>query len=187
MAETALAKTPVRRIDTLPDCFRQGMRRLAAGVCVLTSDLDGMPVGLTATAVTSLSAEPPRLLACVNRKVSAYTAFEKARALCVNVLSASDVDIARRFAGMVPDVSGPDRFATSMWKGKVPALSGALASFQCHIAEMVQAGTHSILICDVESVVVGEVDTAPLVYAHGQFSALVDDSSVKEKEGNECR
>ncbi|AOZ01649.1 hypothetical protein BKK81_19900 [Cupriavidus sp. USMAHM13] len=169
MPDTAIAPPPVPDATASPEDFRQGMRRLAAGVCVLTSSLDGMPVGLTATAVTALCAEPPRLLACVNRRVFAHAAFETSRALCVNVLSAGDVDIARRFAGMVPGVQGTERFAAGAWEGQVPALLGALASFRCRIAEILPAGTHSILLCDVESVAVGPGDAAPLVYAHGQF------------------
>ena len=155
-----------------PDGFRQGMRRLAGAVCILTSRLNGTPVGLTATAVTSLCAEPPRLLACVNRKVFAYSAFETSRLICVNVLSVDDIALARRFAGMTPGVTGAERFSAGAWQtgaGEAPVLEGALASFQCRIAEIVPSSTHSILICDVLNVVVGGSENAPLVYANGQF------------------
>lgn len=170
--EAVLKEAPSIAAGASPEVFRQGMRRLAGGVCVLTSDLEGAPVGLTATAVTSLCAEPPRLLACVNRKVYAYTAFEKSRSLCVNVLSVDDLDIAKRFAGMTPGVSGPDRFAEGRWHiecGKAPVLEGALASFQCCIVEIIPACTHSILICDVLNIAASGADAAPLVYANGQF------------------
>jgi len=169
MPESAIAAPTASGATASSDDFRQGMRRLAAGVCVLTSELDGVPVGLTATAVTALCAEPPRLLACVNRQVYAHAAFETSRALCVNVLSADDVDIARRFAGMVPGVRGTERFAAGAWEGQLPTLVGALASFRCRVAEILPASTHSILVCDVESVAVGSSDAVPLVYAHGQF------------------
>ncbi|WP_052409465.1 flavin reductase family protein [Paraburkholderia oxyphila] len=152
-----------------PDAFRAGMRRLAGGVCVLTSELDGLPVGLTATAVTSLCAEPPRLLACVNRKVFAHAAFERTRTLCVNVLAAEDTPVAMRFAGMVPNVSGAERFAEREWQGTPPMLAGALASFACRVVEIVAAHSHSILICEVERIAMRETAAAPLVYAQGQF------------------
>ncbi|RAR57577.1 flavin reductase (NADH)/flavin reductase [Paraburkholderia unamae] len=167
--DTPACPSPVQGGHASPDDFRYAMRSLAGGVCVLTSELDGMPVGLTATAVTSLCADPPRLLACVNRKVYAHTAFEQTRTLCVNVLAAEDTEVARRFAGMVPEVSGTERFAHGAWHGTPPALAGALASFACRIVEIVPAHSHSILICEVERVATSDTLAAPLVYAQGQF------------------
>ncbi|WP_322048691.1 flavin reductase family protein [Paraburkholderia sp. J67] len=152
-----------------PDAFRAGMRRLAGGVCVLTSELDGVPVGLTATAVTSLSAEPPRLLACVNRKVFAHAAFERTRTLCVNVLAAEDSSIAMCFAGMLPDVSAAQRFTQGAWQGSPPMLASALTSFACRVVEIVAAHSHSILICEVDRIAMNETENAPLVYAQGHF------------------
>nr|UII03341.1 FMN reductase [Paraburkholderia sp.] len=150
------------------------MRRLASGVCVLTSGLDGKPAGLTATAVTSLSADPPRLLACVNQTASAYATIEKSRSLCVNVLSADDLSLARCFAGMVPTMVGAARFAQGIWsdcEGGAPVLSSALVSFQCRVAEMLPAHTHSILICDVLGLAMRPRDSAPLIYVDGHFTS----------------
>lgn len=168
--ETQASAPPVASSSSATaDAFRAGMRRLAGGVCVLTSELDGLPVGLTATAVTSLSAEPPRLLACVNRKVFAHTAFERTRTLCVNVLATEDASIAMRFAGMVPDVSGAQRFTQGDWHGSPPMLTSALTSFACRVVEIVAAHSHSILICEVDRIAINEAETSPLVYAQGQF------------------
>lgn len=156
------------------DDFRSGMRRLAGGVCVLTSELDGEPVGLTATAVTSLCAEPPRLLACVNKNVFAHAAIVGSGSVCINVLPTDAVDLAKRFAGMLPGVAGDARFEGIEWHrhpGGAPVLDGALVSFQCHVGEIVPANSHSILICDVVGVVLGDAAGVPLVYANGQFRA----------------
>jgi len=160
------------------DDFRSGMRRLAGGVCVLTSELDGVPAGLTATAVTSLCAEPPRLLACVNKTVFAHAAIVGSGSVCINVLATDDVDLAKRFAGMLPGVAGNARFEGIDWHrhpGGAPVLDGALVSFQCRVGEVVPAHSHSILICDVIGVVLGDAAGVPLVYANGQFrSAAVE-------------
>jgi flavin reductase len=173
---------PVMPISS--DDFRNGMRRLAGGVCILTSEHNGQPAGLTATAVTSLSVDPPRLLACVNKKASAYPVIEQSKTLCVNVLTAEEVSFARRFAGMVPGVAGADRFAEGLWcepEGGAPALKSALVSFQCRIAETVPASTHVILICDVMGVVLGQADAMPLIYVNGQFTSAC--TETKNQEG----
>ncbi|MES2256988.1 MAG: flavin reductase family protein [Pseudomonadota bacterium] len=166
---------PPRAALISADEFRQGMRRLAASVCVLTSECAGQVVGLTATAVTSLSADPPRLLACVNKKVFAHSAIEQSKKLCINVLSTDEVSIAQSFGGMKPDIAAVDRFSCGAWQlrqEEAPVLQGALVSFRCSVAEMISAHTHSILICDVLGVVLGEASAAPLIYVNGRFSSV---------------
>ena len=66
--------------------FRLGMRRLPAAVTLVTCKYDGKYFGLTATAVTSLSADPPSLLTCVNREASAHRAILESKAFGINVL-----------------------------------------------------------------------------------------------------
>lgn len=172
---TAVIENPAGVVPVSAEEFRNGMRRFAAGVCVLTSEFAGSPVGLTATAVTSLSADPPRLLACVNKKAFAHAAFEQTKKLCINVLSSEEVSIAQCFGGMKPGIAGADRFSGGAWsieQAEAPVLSGAVVSFQCRVAEMISANTHSILICDVVGVVLGEENSAPLIYANGQFRSV---------------
>ena len=155
------------------DAFKKGMRQLAAAVNVVTVAHNDTKDGLTATAACSVSVEPPQLLVCVNTATATHDLIEKSRSFCLNILARDQEDIALRFAGM----DGADRsekYDLGNWRGLetgAPALEGALANFDCRLAQQIQAGTHSIFIGHI----VGShaVDEgAPLLYGGGRFTGL---------------
>jgi flavin reductase (DIM6/NTAB) family NADH-FMN oxidoreductase RutF len=153
------------------DTYKRGMRQLAAAVTIVTTEHEGERCGLTATAVCSLSADPPTLLVCVNRTASAHDPIKFSRRFCVNVLSDADSALSRRFAG--PE-KGEARFASAIWRTAVtgaPVLDHALASFDCELIETVEAGTHTIFIGRVHAVGT-QPGRRPLLYADGDYSGL---------------
>ncbi|MEX3967848.1 flavin reductase family protein [Paraburkholderia sp. EG286B] len=164
----------VKRIDS--SLFRAGMRRLAGACTVIASRGESGRAGLTATAVCSVSAEPARLLVCVNKSVFAHTVIVESGRLSVNVLAAHQEGIARRFAGMVANVAGEDRFlGEGTWReGKfgIPILEGTLVSFGCRVVEQIEAISHTVFTCEVVEVCCDEESTSPLVYFEGNFSQL---------------
>ena len=83
-------------MDVTADDFRQGMRRLGGAVSIVTAANGEAWAGLTATAVTSLSAEPPRLLACVNQQGATYDTLSKGRKMAINVLGVKHKALAMR-------------------------------------------------------------------------------------------
>ena len=155
------------------DSFRTGMRSVAGAVNVLTTVSKGRRYGLTATAVCSLSAEPPRLLACVNKNGVTFQALRRSRLIAVNVLNADQVETAKRFAGMVDD--GKDRFDNDDWSdgevGGLPILNDACAVFQCRVSQMIEAVSHAIFVCDVYEAT-AMPGQAPLVYCEGDFRSV---------------
>ena len=158
-----------------PQQFKSGMRRLAGAVCILTINKDGEWAGLTATAVNSISAEPPRMMVCINRNVYAHGLVEPGGSLCVNVLDATQLKEAKRFAGMLEGVNGAERFAGGSWRqvgDDAPELEASLVRFQCRVAEVIEASSHSIVICDVVAVNADQEFTEPLVYFDGRFMAV---------------
>jgi len=153
--------------------FRSGMRLLAGGVTIVTSKFNGTEAGLTATAVCSLSATPPRLLACVNLSGAAYNIIAQSRLLTVNVLAHDHEDLARRFAGQFGDISH-ERFAYGSWlrNGEAPpVLRDALVSFECTVSEMLIVETHAVMLGDVKNVNKGRPASA-LLYADGAFMTV---------------
>ena len=80
--------------------FKRGMRHLAASVTLITTRHRDLRGGLTATAVCSVSAEPPQILVCVNKTASAHDPIGEAGFFCVNILAPDHRKIAERFAGM---------------------------------------------------------------------------------------
>lgn len=121
-----------------------------SSVCVITTECDGERFGLTATAVSSVSAEPPRLLVCVNKNGVTHEKIAQAGRFCVNVLTESHDKVAMVFAGI--GGSKEDRFATGEWtvlKTGAPALADAAAVFDCLVGEMSSQSTHTIFFGDV--------------------------------------
>ncbi len=121
-----------------------------SSVCVITTACQGRRYGLTATAVASVTADPPRLLVCVNKSGLTHEKILAAGAFCVNVLAEEQAGIAMVFAGMGGREA--DRFAQGEWTVMAtgaPALLGASAVFDCRLAETGQQSTHTILFGDV--------------------------------------
>lgn len=158
------------------DRFRVGMRRMAGAVCVIATGQPGHRTGLTATAVCSVSAEPPRLLVCVNTTASAHDILEREGVLSVSVLSPSQVTVASAFSSS--RVKGEDRFSCGNWAHTdgVPVLDGASVAFTCRIAERISSGTHTIFLCDVIGCVTSDAhDTSTggnLLYFGGEYGRL---------------
>lgn len=152
--------------------FKAGMRRLAGGVTVVTAlGADGALIGMTATAVCSLSAEPPTLLVCANRSGSFAAQAVMGGAFRVHVLAATQEHVARQCAGMGGE-RGPERFADGHWlldETAAPLLTNALARFDCIVTSLIPASTHLLTIGHVTNVhLVDDVDAA-LAYCEGQF------------------
>jgi flavin reductase (DIM6/NTAB) family NADH-FMN oxidoreductase RutF len=157
--------------------FKQGMRALAFGVTVIAAqDREGLYLGLTATAVTSLSAEPPSLLVCVNRSSALAEALQKGVLFSVNVLAQDQADIAQAFGGQRP-VRGMGRFAYGNWFRSgldVPLLTGARVNFECTVAEATDWATHRMVIGGVCDVHLTRTADRPLIYHDGRYTSLED-------------
>ena len=129
--------------------FRSAMARLGAAVNIITTDGPGGRAGFTASAVCSVSDEPPSLLVCLNRSASVYETFKRNAVLCVNVLGAGQQDISNLFGGKT---SMDERFAAATWcEGATgsPVMEQACVSFDCRLRQITEVGTHDVLICEV--------------------------------------
>lgn len=154
----------------LAQSYREIMRHQAGAVSVIAAGPPGARAGLTATAVCSLSDDPPTLLACVNRRASAHSVIEAERVFSINLLAADQQPIADCFSGRT-GVKGEDRFGIGAWRTAntgAPVLDGALASLECRIEEQHNFSTHSIFIGRVvDAIVVAQA--APLLYFRGDY------------------
>ncbi|MDH6113666.1 flavin reductase ActVB [Kitasatospora sp. MAP12-15] len=135
--------------------FRDAMSLLAAPTAIVaTRDADGQPWGFTASAVTSVSLDPPLLLVGIARTSSCHQALVSAAEFTVNVLGEQHQDIARRFA-----THGLDRFAGSgltSWPGTaLPCLPDARVLLRCTVAQVTPAGDHDLLLGAVTGIRIG--------------------------------
>jgi flavin reductase (DIM6/NTAB) family NADH-FMN oxidoreductase RutF len=141
-------KNPLQPVD--PGDYINAIAQHVSSVCVVTTSVGGERFGLTATAVSSVSADPPRLLVCVNKKGLTHDRIREAGTFVVNVLSEDQDAVAMVFAGMGGNVE--DRFATGEWttlNTGAPVLVGAVASFDCVLGETSDQASHTILFGDV--------------------------------------
>jgi flavin reductase (DIM6/NTAB) family NADH-FMN oxidoreductase RutF len=160
------APDPVADIDGAT--FRRVVGHLASGVTVISCAVDGKPHGMTASSVTSLSADPPMMLACVNRSAPTSVAIRAAGGFVVNVLRAGQEHMAQQFAR-----PSDDKFAgvaTTYGALSMPVLREALAYLECEVCEQVDAGTHTILLGRVVNA--SASDGEPLAYFRGGFGRL---------------
>jgi len=157
------------------DAFRAGMRRLTGHVCLVTSrHANGDRTGMTATAVCSVSAEPPTLLCCLNQDTGTHAAVLSSGAFAINVLGLADRALSDRFAG---PLSGEIRFAEGDWQEGntgMPILASALAVFECRLTQQVASGSHGVFIGEIVRIHADGASeySAPLLYAHGQYGTF---------------
>jgi flavin reductase (DIM6/NTAB) family NADH-FMN oxidoreductase RutF len=152
-----------------PKEFRDIIGHFASGVTVITALHDGQPFGTTASAVSSLSLEPPMVLICLNKTSSTENAISASQRFAVNILGEDQADEAMRFA---------TKSAAEKFKGvKVvdgewgePLLGDALAILECRVAEQVTGGTHSVFLAEVERA--SARSGTPLAYFRGQFGRI---------------
>ena len=148
--------------------FRQAMRRVASTVNVITICVGGTPMGITATAMSSISVDPPSLLVCINRTATMHGSMEDVSHFRVNVLHRDQQEMARIFADRRHQAL---RFSEG-WTvdcERPPRLIDAQASLLCRRIDHHRFGTHSIFIGQVEDVTLRE-EVAPLVYLNGSYS-----------------
>lgn len=130
--------------------FRNAMARVCAPVNVITTNGPAGRGGFTATAMCSVTDEPPTLLVCMNGKSTQCGLFLENRRFCVNVLADDHQELAGYFAGRHADMAA--RYAAADWvdmPSGSQALAGAMVSFDCRLVEARLVGTHHIFIGQV--------------------------------------
>lgn len=150
--------------------FREAMARFGAAVSVVTTDGPAGRRGFTASAVCSVTDDPPTLLVCVNRQNESHGALLANGVLCVNTLAAGQQDISALFGGAEPDHAL--RFAAGEWHALhtgAPVLHGAVVSFDCRITQVTEIGTHSVMFGHVLAIRHGAVEDGLIYFDRGYF------------------
>jgi flavin reductase (DIM6/NTAB) family NADH-FMN oxidoreductase RutF len=151
--------------------LRRVMGHFATGVTVITTfSAQGELHGLTANSLTSVSLEPPLLLACVDKLIESYPCFESSRVFTVNVLAEDQEDLSRRFA-----TSGTNKFegvAFQRGANGCPILHGALAYLECKLYGAYDGGDHTIYVGEIEQAETRE--GRPLLFFRGGYRSVGD-------------
>ncbi len=147
------------------DEFKQAMGKLATGVSVITTSFQNQNFGLTASSVTSLSAEPPMLLVCVHQNTDTNKAISSSGSFAVHILHEGQENFAKRFSTKMEDRF--EGLELTYGKSGVPLFSNYLVQIQCTVVQKVKAGTHTIYLGEMNHVEIK--DHQPLLFFNRNF------------------
>ncbi len=151
--------------------FKNALKLWASGVTVVTAQTESLGLkGMTATSFSSVSMDPPQVLVCINKSADTGDAVLEGKTFAINILKAEQQEISNQFAG---GASQEERFANVKWhKGETgsPVIDDALASIECTVVDQVLAGTHWVVIGEVQNVECRSGE--PLMYYNSAYREL---------------
>lgn len=163
------------------ELFRDAFRRWATTVVIVTyRDAAGLPAGMTATSMSSLSAEPPSLLVCINRETRAHPAIIRRRTFGVDLLSVVQRPIASHCSAR-----GRDKVLRDSWlapdaeRDGPPRLIASLAHLDCTLDRSYEVFSHTIIVGLIDAVWINPIEAPPLLYHGGAYRPL---ESEQERE-----
>lgn len=153
-----------------PDTFRSVLGHFCSGIVIVTSGLEGRPVGLTAQSFASLSLDPPLVLFCPAKSSTTWPKVRESGKFCVHVLGEDQQETCRQFA-----VSGADKFGGVDWEWNeagLPVIAGCIAYVGCTLEQVHDAGDHEIAVGRVLDLSLGD-SARPLVFFQGAYRQLL--------------
>ena len=156
-----------------PEEFRAALGASATGVTVVTAIGENGPSGATANAVTSLSLDPPMMLACLDRGSRTLTSVRAQGRFGVNALAAGQEELAKRFAGKDTEA---EKWESVEWSesDELPRLPGALMWVACQLRDLIDGGDHLILTGNV--LAAESREARPLLFHRGDYRDLLSES-----------
>jgi flavin reductase (DIM6/NTAB) family NADH-FMN oxidoreductase RutF len=170
IAETTKSPDSADDAADLAAAFKSAMRRLASGVAIITTSYEGRRYGMTATALMSLSMDPPSLAVGINRSATMYRPLLERRAFCVNLLHESHGELCASFSAQPAD----ERFRSGDWfddEDRLPCLTDSEASISCKLGPALIFGSHTIFVGEAFRLLLNNRFT-PLIYLNGAIGAV---------------
>ncbi len=162
---------PVTETGDTTQAFRKAVGSFATGVCVVTSEHEGRPAGMTLNSFTSVSLEPLLVLVSLAHGSRTLGAVRGSRRFAVAILHRGQREIALEFASHGGDF--PHHLVRRTRFGFYPVRE-ALAELFCDVHEIVPAGDHDLVVGHVREFLAGSGE--PLVFHGGQFGGVAHDT-----------
>lgn len=156
------------RFDTR--AFRQCLARYATGVAVITTEVEGERAGIAANSFSSLSLDPPLVLWSLGRASRSMPAFARSTHFAVNVLSHEQLPVSQAFSSRAADKFTGFRWIEGM--GGAPLLAGSIATLECKVERVIEAGDHILFIGEVLRF--RHEEGTPLVFVQGRYVRIED-------------
>lgn len=154
-----------------PSSFREALGHYASGITVITSHIEGEPLGFTCQSFYSVSMSPPLVSFSVMASSASYPGIRQAGRFAVNILSGEQVGISNQFAR-----KGTDKWHGVEWQASPlgnPVIAGSLHWLDCEIHAEHAAGDHLIVIGEVKALKLNQPTAAqPLLYFKGHYCNL---------------
>lgn len=153
--------------------YRNGMSRFAAAVNIVTTNGPAGSAGFTASAVCSVTDDPPTVVVCLNRASQLHTMFQENGVFCVSTLASDQRELAEMFAHRA-GVPMLERFVLPHWEKLstgAPAVRDALACFDCCISLVQEIGTHYAMYGEVQEIRTSD-RTSALLYLNRSYREL---------------
>ncbi len=155
-----------------PELFKGALRRWASGVTIITTCYQGEAGGMTVSAFSSVSLDPPLVLACADKGSNTNPLIAKSGVFAANILAADQQDLSNRFATTGNEAVRFDGLDCKSGPSGAPWIPGALAVLDCEVESAHDAGDHVIYVGKVLECALG--DAPPLVYYDARYRALAD-------------
>ena len=150
--------------------FKNTLKLWASGVSVVTANSAEGEQGMTVTSFASVSMDPPQILVCLHENSETGVAILEDKKFAVNILNSEQAQVSNQFAG---GSSMQERFDQVAWqKGELalPVLTEALANLECTVVQQVRAGTHWVIIGEIQNTQLNRGE--PLLYCNSAYQRL---------------
>jgi flavin reductase (DIM6/NTAB) family NADH-FMN oxidoreductase RutF len=152
------------------EAYKEALRGWASGVTVVTARSGDKTHGMTVSAFSSVSVDPPLILVCANRSSTTHSIIEEGGVFTVNILASHQQDVSHIFASSKDEETRLQQVSWSEGETGGPLIDEALASLECKVVSAHRAGSHTIYIGHVQAV--HTTDSDPLLYYHGGYRSL---------------
>jgi flavin reductase (DIM6/NTAB) family NADH-FMN oxidoreductase RutF len=149
--------------------FRRALGHFPTGVCVVTSQVDTVLVGMTISSFNSLSLVPPLVLFSIDGKAVSLSLLQKAEGYAINMLAENQKDLSDRFAKSGSNKWEGITYASGLFG--VPLLPGVAAVLECAAWATHAGGDHVLFIAEVKRYRTS-ADRRPLVFSKGRYAKL---------------
>lgn len=154
------------------DELRAVMRRVPAGVAVVTVEAGGQAAGLTVASLISLSLEPPLVGFAIRRDAALHELLRESGLLAISILAAGQEHLAQHFARGVPPIALWERIPLREDAQGPPQLTGAAGWLRGRVSHELETGDHTFFVAAVEAAEPGPPGTRPLVLHDQAYAAL---------------
>ncbi|MFI5316138.1 MAG: flavin reductase family protein [Myxococcota bacterium] len=153
------------------DTFKRTLGSWASGVTIVTSQHGGERLGMTVSAFSSVSLDPPLILVCADKASNTNALIHGSRTFTVNVLGREQSALSSLFADKKRESIRFDGLDCKTGATGCPRIPGALASLDCRVRDVVDAGDHIVYVGSVEAAAI-DAEQEPLVYWRGIYQKL---------------